>query len=306
MANTLLTPSVIAKKALANLYENLCMVPLVYTDVSSEWGGQKIGASVAIRKPATFTAQTFNPSSPSITVQNATETSVSVTLDKHRDVSFAITAQDLTLRLEDFDEQFLMPACEALAQEVDRAIIAQAKADFTAVAGTGTGFEWNKPEVLIEADRLLNIQKVPTSERSAVVGPTTRAGWLNSDIIKHADKSGSTAALREGSIGRGLFGFDAYMTQNIVQPAGSPASGQPTTEVGLAFHRTALALASAPLALPRSNTWGAMESYKGLSLRVVQDYDMNLKSDVISVDILFGTKTLDANRGVLLRGALAA
>ncbi|WP_218017775.1 P22 phage major capsid protein family protein, partial [Nocardia farcinica] len=192
------------------------------------------------------------------------------------------------------------------AQEVDRAIIAQAKADFTAVAGTGTGFEWNKPEVLIEADRLLNIQKVPTSERSAVVGPTARAGWLNSDIIKHADKSGSTAALREGSIGRNLFGFDAYMTQNIVQPASSPASGQPTTEVGLAFHRTALALASAPLALPRSNTWGAMESYKGLALRVVQDYDMNLKSDVISVDILFGTKTLDANRGVLLRGELAA
>lgn len=306
MANTLLTPSVIAKKALANLYENLCMVPLVYTDVSSEWGGQKIGSTVTIRKPATFTAQTFDPSSPSITVQNATETGVAVTLDKHRDVSFAITAQDLTLRLEDFDEQFLVPACEALAQAVDRAIIAQAKADFVQVAGTGTGFEWNKPEVLIEADRLLNIKNVPTSERAAVVGPTTRAGWMNSDIIKHADKAGDNAALRQGSIGNGIFGFGAYMTQNIVQPAGSPASGQPTTEVGLAFHKTALALATAPLALPRSNTWGAMESYKGLSLRVVQDYNLDLKSDVISVDILFGTKTLDANRGVLLRGALQA
>ncbi|MBF6358194.1 hypothetical protein IU449_27230 [Nocardia higoensis] len=313
MANTLLTPSVIAKKALANLYENLCMVPLVYTDVSSEWGGQKIGSTVKIRKPATFTAQTFNPASPSITVQNATETGVDVTLDKHRDVSFAITAQDLTLRLEDFDEQFLAPACEALAQAVDQAIIAQAKADFTQVAGdtyyggvtTGDHNLWEHPENLIEADRLLNIQKVPSSERSAVVGPTTRAKWLDSDIIKHADKSGSTAALRDGSIGRNIFGFGAYMTQNIVQPAGSPAVGQPKTEVGLAFHKTALALASAPLALPRSNTWGAMESYKGLSLRIVQDYDMDIKSDVISVDILFGTKTLDANRGVLLRGDLA-
>jgi hypothetical protein len=307
MANTLLTPSVIAKKALANLYENLCMVPLIYTDVSSEWGGQKIGASVTIRKPATFTAQTFNPASPSITVQNATETGVTVTLDKHRDVSFAVTAQDLTLRLEDFDEQLLAPACEALAQDVDRAIIAQAKADFTAFAGvTPAGQEWNKPEVLIEADRQLNIKNVPPSERSAVVGPTTRAGWLNSDIIKHADKAGDNYALRRGSIGTGIFGFDAYMTQNIVQPAGSPASGQPTTEVGLAFHKTALALASAPLAMPRSNQWGAMASYKGLALRIVSDYDMQLKSDVISVDILFGTKTLDANRGVLLRGPLQA
>ncbi|MFC4373369.1 P22 phage major capsid protein family protein [Nocardia halotolerans] len=307
MANTLLTPSVIAKKALANLYEQLCMVPLVYTDVSSEWGSQKIGSTVTIRKPATFTAQTFNPAAPSITVQNATETGVAVTLDQHKDVSFAITTQDLTLRLEDFDAQFLNPACEALAQSVDRAIIAQALADFTQVAGESTpaGFEWNKPESLIEADRQLNIQNVPPSERAAVVGPTTRAGWLNSDIIKHADKSGDNAALRQGSIGNGIFGFSAYMTQNIVQPAGSPAVGQPTTEVGLAFHKTALALATAPLALPRSNTWGAMESYKGLSLRIVQDYDLDLKSDVISVDILFGTKTLDPNRGVLLRGDLA-
>lgn len=306
MANTLLTPSVIAKKALANLYENLCMVPLVYTDVSSEWGGQKIGSTVKIRKPATFTAQTFNPASPSITVQNATETGVDVVLDTHKDVSFAITSADLTLRLEDFDEQLLAPACEALAQSVDRAIIAQAKADFVQVAGTGTGFEWNKPEVLIEADRLLNIKNVPASERSAVVGPSTRAPWLNADIIKHADKSGDNAALRQGSIGAGIFGFNTYMTQNIVQPAGSPTTGQPTTEVGLAFHRTALALASAPLALPRSNVWGAMESYKGLSLRVTSDWDKDIKSDVISVDILFGTKTLDANRGVLLRGPLAA
>ncbi|MFD3594278.1 P22 phage major capsid protein family protein [Nocardia sp. NPDC058640] len=313
MANTLLTPSVIAKKALANLYEQLCMVPLVYTDVSSEWGSQKIGSTVTIRKPATFTAQTFNPAAPSITVQNATETGVAVTLDQHKDVSFAITTQDLTLRLEDFDAQFLNPACEALAQAVDRAIIAQAKADFTQVAGdeyfpgttTGPHDNWAHPEALIEADRLLNIMNVPPSERSAVVGPTTRSKWLNSDIIKHADKSGDNAALRQGSIGNGLFGFNAFMTQNIVQPAGSPATGQPTTEVGLAFHKTALALATAPLALPRSNTWGAMESYKGLSLRIVQDYDLDLKSDVISVDILFGTKTLDANRGVLLRGDLA-
>lgn len=305
MANTLLTPSVIAKKALANLYENLCMVPLVYTDVSSEWGGQKIGSTVKIRKPASFTAQVFDPASPSITVQNATETGVDVTLDKHRDVSFAITSQDLTLRLEDFDAQFLAPACEALAQAVDRAIIAQAKTDFVQVAGvTPSGMEWNKPEVLIEADRLLNIKNVAPSERSAVVGPSTRAGWLNSDIIKHADKAGDNAALRQGSIGRGLFGFDAYMTQNIVQPATPVADGDLTTEVGLAFHKTALALASAPLALPRSTTWGAMESYKGLSLRITSDWDRNIKSDVISVDILFGTKTLDANRGVLLRGPL--
>jgi hypothetical protein len=305
MANTLLTPDVLARAALANLYENLCMVPLVYTDVSSDFTRTKVGDTVNIRKPATFTANTFDRTS-GITIQNATETSVPVVLNTIKDVSFAITSEDLTLHLEDFTEQLLQPAMEALAQSIDRAIIAQAKTDFTQVAGTQTGFEWNKPEVLIEADRQLNIKNVPASERSAIIGPSTRAPWLNTDIIKHADKSGSTEALRKGSLGRDIFGFEAFMTQNIVQPAGSPASGQPTTEVGLAFHKTALALASAPLAAPSDGSWHAVESYKGLSLRLVKSYDITKKQDVVSVDILFGTKTLDANRGVLLRGALAA
>ncbi|MET8430156.1 P22 phage major capsid protein family protein [Nocardia sp. NPDC004860] len=313
MANTLLTPSVIARQVLANLYENLCMVPLVYTDVSQEWAGQKIGSTVTIRKPATFVANTFDPASPSITIQNATETGVQVTLDTHKDVSFAISSADLTLRLEDFDQQFLAPAAESLAQAVDRAIIATQKAAFTQVAGdeyfpgttTGAHDNWKHPETLIEADRLLNIANVPASDRAAVIGPTTRAQWLGTDWLKFAEHSGSTDALRQGSLGRQLLGFDTYMTQNIVQPAGSPATGQPTTEVGVAFHRTSTAFASATLALPTDNTWAAIESYKGLSLRLVKQYSMDKKSDVISLDILFGTKVLDANRGVLLRGDLA-
>jgi hypothetical protein len=305
MANTLLTPSVIARQVLANLYANLVMVPTVYTDVSREWTGRKIGSTVKIRKPATFTSNTFNPASPSITVQNATETGVDVVLDNHQDVSFAITSQDLTLRVEDFDAQFLGPASEALAQSVDQAIIAAQKAGFTQVAGTQTGYEYNKPEVLTEAGRQLNIKNVPQSERSAVIGPTTAAAWQNTDWLKFAEHSGSTDVLREGYLGRRLLGFDPWMTQNIVQPAGSPATGQPTTEVGLAYHKSSTAFASATLALPSDNTWAAIESYKGLSLRLVKQYDMQLKSDVISLDILFGVKVLDANRGVLLRGALA-
>ncbi|MCD2099540.1 P22 phage major capsid protein family protein [Rhodococcus qingshengii] len=308
MPNTFLTPDVIARQALANLYENLVALPLVHTDVSRDFAGAKVGDTVNIRKPATFTANEFNRAS-GITIQNATESSVPVVLNKIADVSFAITSEDLTLHLEDFATQLLAPATEAIAQKIDRDILAL-KADVTQVAGSVADtdpFAWKKPEALIEADRLLNIKNVPTSERAAIVGPTTRAHWLNSDIIKHADKSGSTAALRDGSIGRGLFGFDAYMTQNIAQPAGSPDPGEPTTEVGVAFHRSAFAFASAPLALPSdTGEWAAVENYKGISLRVVKSYDISKKQDVVSVDVLYGVKTLDANRAALIRGALAS
>lgn len=304
MANTILTPSVIAKQSLASLYETTQMLPLVYTDVSSEFGTKKIGNTVDIKKPAVFTANEFDRTN-GITVQDITEGEIPVTLNKIADVSFGVTAEELTLDIESFDEQLLTPAMEAISQKIDRDLIAL-KADITQVAGTTpTGFEWDKPEVLIEAGRLLNIKNVPTAERRAVVGPTTNAKWLNSDILKNADRSASTEALRNGSIGRNLFGFDAYWTQNIAQPATSPASGEPTTEVSLAFHKTAFAFASAPLEVsPGSN--GAIVQYKGLSIRVVYDYDIKYKKTVVSLDCLYGVKTLDANRAVVLKGANAA
>ncbi|WP_280196148.1 P22 phage major capsid protein family protein [Nocardia farcinica] len=307
MANTFLTPDVIAREVLANLYENLVMVPLVHTGYSSEFTSAKIGDTVNVRKPPVLTAQLFDRAT-GIQIQDATESSVPVKLDKIADVSLEITTEQSLLELESMQDQIARPAAEALAQYVDRAIIAHIKNATSAFAGvTPAGFEWDKPEVLIEAGRQLDIKNVPSMGRHAVVGPTARAKWLNSDLLKVPDGVGSTAALRQGSIGRNLFGFDAYMTQNIVQPASSPATGQPTTEVGLAFHETAFTFTSVPLPRPLDGShWYAIESYKGISLRVTRDYDQKYKKDVISFDILYGVSTLDANRSVLLRGPLAS
>ncbi|WP_280465846.1 P22 phage major capsid protein family protein [Nocardia brasiliensis] len=306
MANTFLTPDVIARQVLANLYENLVMLPLVHTGYSGEFQA-KVGDTVNVRKPAVLTASLFDRGT-GIVVQNATETSVPVKLDKIADISLEITDESALLELESMDAQIATPAAKGLAQYVDAAIIAHIKSATTAVAGvTPSGQEWNKPEVLIEAGRQLDIKKVPNMDRHAVIGPTARANWLNSDLLKQADKSGSTDALRRGSIGDNLFGFDAFMTQNIVQPAGSPASGQPTTEVGLAFHETAFTFTSVPLPRPLSaGTSYAIETYRGISLRTTIDRDHVHKQDVISFDVLYGVATLDADRSVLLRGALAS
>ncbi|WP_043654358.1 P22 phage major capsid protein family protein [Nocardia thailandica] len=307
MANTFLTPDVIARQVLANLYENLVMLPLVHTGYSSEFTNAKVGDTVNVRKPAVLTASLFNRAN-GIQIQDATESSVPVKLDKIADVSLEVTSEQALLELESMETQIAAPAAEALAQHVDRAIIAHIKANTTQFAGvTPAGFEWDKPEVLIEAGRQLDIKNVPTMGRHAVVGPTARAKWLNSDLLKRADQSGSTEALRQGSIGRNLFGVDAYMTQNIVQPATSPASGQPTTEVGLCFHESAWTFTSVPMPRPLDGQhWYAIESYKGISLRVTRAYDQKYKKDVISFDILYGVSTLDANRSVLLRGPLQA
>lgn len=301
MANTLLTPSVIANAALATLYETTVAAQLVHRDYSTEFVA-KIGDTVTIRKPAVFTAQEYIEAN-GIQVQDATESGIPVVLDHHADVSFAVTSKDLALKIEDFSEQLLNPALEAISQKIDQDVL-KFRNDITQVVGASGSWTWDKPESLVDAGVLLDIAKVPASERRVIVGPRTRGEWLKNDLVKRADASGSTAGLREGSIGANLWGFDAYMSQNIGQPkaTGAQVTGDPTTEVDVAFHRTAVALVTRQLELPMGAANAFIANYKGFGIRVVIGYDQNKKKDIVSLDTLYGVKTLDANRAVLIKG----
>lgn len=300
MANTLLSPSVIANAALATLYETAVSAQLVHRDYDTEFVA-KVGDTVTIRKPAVFTADEFADGG-SINIQDAAEGSVAVKLNHHADVSFAVSTKDLTLKIEDFSLQLLNPAMEAISQKIDRDTLAF-RNDITQVVGL-TGSTWDTPDALIDAGTVLDIANVPAQERRVITGPTTKGKWLKNDLIKRADASGSTAGLREGSIGANLFGFDAYASQNIGQPkaAGAQQPGDPTTEVNVAFHRTAVALVTRQLELPQGAQNAAIASYKGFGIRVVFDYDITKKRDVVSLDVLYGVKTLDAARAVLIKG----
>lgn len=70
----------------------------------------------------------------------------------------------------------------------------------------------------------------------------------------------------------------------------------------LAFHRNALALVTRPLALPMGASKAAIVSHGGLGIRVVFGYDQDTKKDTVSLDIIYGIKTLDADMAVKLVG----
>lgn len=300
MANTLLSPAVIARAALATLYEVTIGAQLVHRDYDAEFSA-KVGDTITIRKPATFEATEFDPAT-GIVIQNATETSVPVVLNHFADTSFAVTSRDMTLKIENFAEQLLDPAMESIAQKIDRDLFREFRAGITQTVGARAGREYDRPEALIDAATILNMNAVPTTERRAVIGPQMNGDWLDTDLLKQVNTSGSTEALREAYLGRRLFGFDPYWSQHIEQPALNPAVGAPTTEVGVAFHRTAVALVTRQLELPQGAANAAIASYKGFGVRVVIGYDQAKKQDVVSIDTLYGIKVLDAKRAVLVKG----
>lgn len=285
MANTFLTPDIIARQAYANLYENTVMAQLVTRDYEADFRGQ-VGDTVTIRKPATFESKEFNRVS-GIELQEATETGIAVKLDTLLDVSFAVTTEQLTLDIVDFNMQLLAPATEAIAQGIDRAVLSL-RSDVSQQLPWSEGADGGvSAALLIDAGKELNDNNVPASGRHVVADTALTAGFLKNPLFHAADQRGDTEGLREASLGR-KFGFNTWMTQNI------------TDGESVAFHESAFALVVRTLALPRGAQNAAVFSGRGFGIRVVQDYDIDKKQDVISLDVLIGVKTLDANRAVIL------
>ena len=279
MSNTILTPDIIAREALMVLRNNAVMANLVHRDYSDEFVGA-VGDTITVRKPATFVANEYDGSK--ITVQDATETAVAVKMDKHLDVSFAVTSKQMSMDIADFSKQFLVPAMQAFADKVDKYLIGL-EAEATSRHAHADGVI--APADLIAARKFLTENAAPLADRRFVVGATAEADLLNSDLFVNADKVGDNGtALREASLGR-KFGMDCYVDQNIAK------NGNYTPSI--AFHKNAMALVTRPLALPQGAAKSAIMNYDGFALRVVFGYDMNTKTDTISIDMLCGVKLLD-------------
>lgn len=210
MSNTWVNPSLIAREALMQLKNNCVLANLVYRDISSQYGNS--GDTINVIKPPTYTANVWNGST--VTVQGVSETSVPVKLDKTLDVSVNVTSSEYMLNLRSASEQIVKPAMIALAQKVD---------EYLALCYKGTPYYVSQSSTKSISDfanvaKSLNITKVPMTGRNMVVSPTVQAGYGVLDAILHADKSGSTEALRENSMGR-IMGIDTYMDQNVATHA---------------------------------------------------------------------------------------
>ena len=279
MPNTILTPDIIAREALMVLRNNAVMANLVHRDYSDDFAA--VGDTITVRKPATFVANEYNGT---IDVQDATESGVEVKIDKHLDVSFAVTSKEMSLDIADFSKQFLVPAMQAFADKVDKYLIGLEASATNRVAHADGAIA---PKDMIEARKFLTQNAAPLSDRRFVVGATAEADLLNSELFVSAEKVGDEGtALREASLGR-KFGMDCYVDQNI----GDAGDYTPS----IAFHKNAIALVTRPLALPQGAAKAAIVNYDGFGLRVVYGYDMNTKKDTVSIDMICGVKLLDQN-----------
>jgi hypothetical protein len=208
MANTFLTPQIIAMEALAILKNQLVMADLVHQDYSNEF--VKVGDTITVRKPAELIANDFTGS---ISTQNITEEGIPVKLDKFKDVSVAIGSKQATLELKDFSVQVIEPAMVALAQKIDEDLANFAFENAIGVVEAASATPTNLADIA-NVGKYLDKAKAPMTDRHIVLSPDHKYRYALTDILTRVNYAGTNETLREAILGK-VYGLMTYMDQNM-------------------------------------------------------------------------------------------
>lgn len=222
---TYITPNAVARMALMSLRSNTVAASLVHRDLEQEFTAAKRGDTVKIRRPAIFDAKEF---SSTVTDQEVEEGSVDLVLEKHYDVTVPVTSKDMTLKLENFTQQIVVPAMEAMAEKIDAYIYSQYTSIYYQIGTAG-----DPPDSLADAanvNAVLMSMRVRNGRRAALINPKAQQDLLSVPDLVRADAKGDAGtALRDAELGR-ILGVDYYGVHQIQKhTAGTLSDGSGRT-----------------------------------------------------------------------------
>ena len=213
MANTITpyNPIFYAQEALIHLEKALGLAGRIHRGYDAEHRSFNKGDTINIRKPGTFTA-TDAPSA----AQALAPSTVSITLNKWKEVKFELTDKELTFTTEQIIADHIRPAAVAIADQVDQDLCALA---FECpwnydLAGTTAITDLTGPY------KLMFENKVPMADQTMLhymVDSALQYGLQNLAAFNTASGAGDAAAAEmqmRGSLGR-KFGFEIFANQNV-------------------------------------------------------------------------------------------
>ncbi|MFC4494072.1 P22 phage major capsid protein family protein [Streptomyces ovatisporus] len=187
--------------------------------------GEGNGGTVGAPLPRTTAAEAISTSSQDLVV------------DKEKSFDFYVDDID-RVQVAGTLEPFTRSAGEALAQDADRFLLSTAVTGATVLTDTVTSALASGDDalnVIRDLRKAMNKLYVPQAGRVLVINAEFEAVLLDaSSRIMNVDTSGSSAGLRDASVGR-LLGFEIYVSENLPTTA---------TAQALALHRPSLAYVS--------------------------------------------------------------
>jgi len=316
-------PEVWARESLMVLQNHNVMAPLVHRNFDQEVA--QFGDMVRTRRPEVFAVADLandvvgglvegtnatTPISGSMTVNAATATNVSITLDKHKHVAFGITSKDQATSIKNLVEEFMEPAMIPLAQEVDSDLLKALTGWQTANSSKSNYYVPSEVDInsnfdaagLAGVQKQLLDQKVPfapisgQSRVSMVLNTDHHSEIIRDQSVIGADTSGlNPPPIRTGFVAT-LFGMNVYIDQLLSDAAtyGNSTGGTAKAQ-SVAFHKNAVALVTRPLESVGGDygVRSATMTKDGIGLRVMMSYEHRYAQHLVSCDLLYGVGMLD-------------
>jgi len=212
MANTVLTPTVVTREVGRILHNNLtfCRTINRQYDDSHKMTGQRDGGSIKLRTPAKYTTTT----GAAISIQDHTDTSVTLTRGTQRHVDVNFTTEELTQDLDDFSTRVLEPAISTLASVIDYDAMSMYQQIYNHVGTPGTTPA--TAGVLLDAHKYMNYFAAPVTPRYCCVNPDANAALV--DGLKGLFNAPNQIAdqYKSGLMGSNTLGFKEFsMSQSV-------------------------------------------------------------------------------------------
>jgi hypothetical protein len=210
MSNTLLTSSVISNELLMRFKNNLPFASGASHEYDEKF--DKIGDTYNLRDSAKFTAN--DGADITSVIQDVTETSKPLVINKQKNVAFQFSAKDLSLTIDRFAERYLDGAAVSLANQFDvdgMTLAYQSTPNLVGTAGTTPA----TAEVVLLAGAKMDNNSCPVDKnRSLIVNPKSQVKLI--DALKSLPESAKEIGkqYRTGRFTTAL-GFDWAMSQNV-------------------------------------------------------------------------------------------
>jgi hypothetical protein len=210
MANSLLTPTAVTRKALQILHQKLTFVGSINRDYDDSFAksGAKIGDTLKVRLPNQYTVRT----GATLSAQDTTETSTTLQVATQKGVDLNFTSVDLTLSLDDFSQRILEPAMAGLAANIEADALSMYKDVYQIVDGDAAAVAFSH---FLTGRRYLNESLTPMdNSRAALLTPEHSAKIVDALKGLFQDDKELSRQYREGVMGR-TAGFNFSETSHL-------------------------------------------------------------------------------------------
>jgi len=210
MANSLLNPSIITKRAMVEFKNAMVLLEKVDRQLDPLFEG-KIGDTVSVRRRVRYTAH--NAADITSNINDTIEGNISVQLDQRRVVAMQFSSKELSLDIEEFADRYIRPAMIELAQQVESEIANQYKKiwNFTGTPGTN-------PSTFLQigtVGAIMDEMAVPMGAEDRCAFYTPAASLTLADGLKGVFPSTIATKAIEHALINNYAGFMVYKSQSL-------------------------------------------------------------------------------------------